>query len=145
MRFAHRLERARRLERLLEPLHAVDARDDDRRRQAQGVADTRSRSRARSQDDAVGQALHAEHADVLLHELGQHQLLEAAVVRVHHVQRHLHRVEREPVLARDFERVQVDARILVAGEADVAQLAGLLRLDERRCAPSSSKMRCGSS
>jgi hypothetical protein len=51
--------------------------------------------------------------------------------RVHDVQRHLHGVEREPVLGGDGERVEVNARILVAGEPDEPQLAGLPRLDER--------------
>ena len=54
---------------------------------------------------------------------GQHALLEAVVVRVHHVERHLHRVEVEVVLVRNLEHVLVDRRALVAGEADVAHLA----------------------
>ena len=68
----------------------------------------------------------------LADEPRQHDLAEAAVVRVHHVQRHLHRVEREAVRRGDGEHVQMDVRILVTGEADVAQLARLARLHERR-------------
>jgi hypothetical protein len=52
-------------------------------------------------------------------------------VRVHHVERHLHRVERDAMRARDLQHVEVDARVLVSGEADVAQLAGALRVSER--------------
>ena len=36
-----------------------------------------------------------------------------------------------PCRSRDFEHVQMDVRVLVAGEADVAHLAGLLGLDHR--------------
>ena len=122
----------RRLERLIENLHAVAAGDDDRRRQIQRVVQALDRRHGvRSQDDAVRHALHAEHADVLLHELGQDELLEAAEVRIHHVERHLHRVEREALLARHFEHVEMDVRILVPGEADVAELARLPRLEQR--------------
>ena len=56
---------------------------------------------------------------------------ERAEVRVHHVDRHLHGVEAEAMLLGDLEHVQVDLRILVPGEADVADLAGLLRLHRR--------------
>jgi hypothetical protein len=55
----------------------------------------------------------------------------AAVVRVHHIQRHLYGVEGEVVFTRELEGMQVNARIFVAGEADVADLAGPLRLDQR--------------
>ena len=51
-------------------------------------------------------------------------------MRVHHVEWHLHAVEHEPFALRNLEHVEVHARILVTGEADVAHLAGLLRCDE---------------
>ena len=89
--------------------------------------------------------LHAQDADLSLHQLRQDQLLEAAEVGVHHVERHLHGVEVEAVLLRDLEHVQVDVRVLVAGEADVADLAGLLGLDERFVGAASAKIRSGSS
>ena len=43
----------------------------------------------------------------------------------------LHGVELEPSAGRHFEHVQVNVRVLVAGEADVAELAGPLRFEER--------------
>ena len=58
---------------------------------------------------------------------GSTLLLEAAEVRVHDVERHLHGVEAEAVLGRHLEHAQVDQRIFVAGEADEADLARLLR------------------
>ena len=65
------------------------------------------------------------------HEVGQHEVTERPEMRVHDVERHLHGIEAEPALGRDLEHLEVDARVLVAREADVAQLAGLLGLDER--------------
>jgi hypothetical protein len=56
-------------------------------------------------------------------------------VRVHHVERQLRGVERHAVLARHLERVQVDARVLVPGEAQVAHLPRGLRLHERGVRP----------
>ena len=49
---------------------------------------------------------------------------------IHHVQRHLHGVEVEASLGRDIQHLEVDARILVAREADVSDLPGLLRCRE---------------
>jgi hypothetical protein len=53
----------------------------------------------------------------------QHLVGEAAEVRVHDVERHLYGVEVELVLARVVQHAQVDVRILVSSEADVAHLA----------------------
>ena len=86
---------------------------------------------ARSQDDAVCHALHAEHADLLLHQFRHDHPLKAAVMSVHHVERHLRGVKHEPVCARHFQHVQVDAGILMAGEADITNLPRLPRFDER--------------
>ena len=49
---------------------------------------------------------------------GQHLLLEAVEVGIHHVQRHLHGVEAETVAAGDLEHLQMDLGALVPGEAD---------------------------
>ncbi len=53
----------------------------------------------------------------------KHQFSKTAVVGIHDVERHLDRVEGEAVFIGHFQHVQMDKRILVAGEADVAQLA----------------------
>jgi hypothetical protein len=83
------------------------------------------------QDDAVCHALHAEHADLLLHQLGHNHPFKAAVMGVHDVERHLRRVEHEPVCAGHLQHVQVDAGIFMAGEADIAKLPRLPRFEER--------------
>ena len=54
-------------------------------------------------------------------------LLEAVEMRVHDVERHLHGVEAEAVPVGRLEHVAMDRRALVAGEADVADLALLAR------------------
>ena len=51
-------------------------------------------------------------------------------MRVHDVERHLAGIEVEAPLLRHGEHLQVDARILVAGKADVAELALFLGLHE---------------
>jgi hypothetical protein len=61
----------------------------------------------------------------------QHLALEAPEVCVHHVERHLDRVEAEAVRLRGVEHPVVHRRILVAGEADEADLARLARGGER--------------
>ena len=60
-------------------------------------------------------------------QLRQHLLLEAAEAGVEPVQRQLAAVEREVVR----QHLEVDGRILVTGEADVAHLALRARLLER--------------
>ncbi len=91
----------------------------------------RRRYRAGLQNVPVGQAFHAEDANVLPDELWEYELLEAAVVRVHDVERHLDGIEGEALLRRGREHVQVDSRVLVSGKADVAKLTCLTRLHER--------------
>jgi hypothetical protein len=129
---AHRAKGARRYECLLENLHAIDTGDDYRSRQVQGIVKALDRRHGvRLENDSVPHAFHAEHTDVLLHELGENQFFKAAVVGVHDVERHLHCVELEPALLCHFEHVEVDVRVLVSGEADVTELARFARLDER--------------
>src|SRR5208283_4858343 len=50
-------------------------------------------------------------------------------VRIHYVEWHLHRGGRKAVRERYFEHMQVDIGTLVAGESDVANLAGALRVE----------------
>ena len=80
-----------------------------------------------SQRVPVGERLHPQDGDPVLHQLGNHPTLEAAEVPVERVDRHLDGVEADPVRARHLEHVQVDVGALVAGEPDEADLAGLAR------------------
>ena len=80
------------------------------------------------QNDSVCHRLHAQHADLLLYEFRQNHLREATKMRVHHVQRHLHGVEVEAVILRDFQHIKMNVRIFVAGESDIANFASFLRL-----------------
>ena len=82
------------------------------------------------QDDSVGHGLHAQHSDFLFYQLGDYQLAEAAEVRVHYVQRHLRGIEMKAELARDFEHVQMNVRVLVSSEADIAHFAGFTGFDQ---------------
>src|SRR4029077_5452672 len=64
------------------------------------------------------------------HQNGQNFLFEAVEVRVHHVQRHLHGIEREAVSKSGLQHLQVDVGTFVASKSDVAQLALLLRFED---------------
>ena len=76
------------------------------------------------EDEVVAEGLHREDADSLLEGDGHDLMREGAEVGVHDVDRHLHGVEVEVVLLGDFEHAEVDGGVFVAGEADVANLAG---------------------
>ena len=56
----------------------------------------------------VAEALHAQRRNAFAVEHRQHFVGEAAEVRVHDIERHLHGVEVEAVLARFVEHAQVD-------------------------------------
>ncbi len=55
---------------------------------------------------------------------------EAAEVGIHWIERKLAGVEVEAPFVRHLQHALMDDGVLVAGEADEAELAGLLRLDE---------------
>src|SRR5580765_6373133 len=80
-------------------------------------------------DDRVTHGFHAQHADLLLHQLWKDKMRKTAVVGIHYVERHLHRVKAEAMLGRHFQHVQVDVRVLVAGKSDVTRLPCLLRFE----------------
>jgi hypothetical protein len=66
-------------------------------------------------------------------------LSKATEVSIHQVQGHLHSVELEPVLGGSFQYVEVNARILMPGEADEPNLARLFGGDESLHRPSGGK------
>ncbi len=82
------------------------------------------------QNDAVAHALHSKNADILFHKLRKHIVDKAAEVRIHHIHWHLNRIEPEIMRGRQVEHVQMDSRILVAGESDVAGLSRFLRSEK---------------
>jgi hypothetical protein len=51
---------------------------------------------------------HSEHPDLLLEQHGQDLVLKTAVMRVHHIQGHLHGIEPELMLRRRLKHVQMD-------------------------------------
>ena len=138
----HRLELADDLEVLVEHLLGIDPGDQRRDRQREDVAQCVLDRDARLGDDdaRAAQALHRQHADVALEQDRQHLLLEAAVVHVHHVERHL---DAGPLVGH-AQHLQVDDRVLVAGEAQVADLPSLTALSPVWIAPSAAKTQSGS-
>src|SRR5947208_8188789 len=125
-----RPEGPRGMERLLEALHRVAARDHDARRQVHRVMQALDRADGLAgRDLAIPEGLHPEDSDPLLHEDRQDLLLEALEVRVHHVQRHLDRVEPEPVLRGRLEHPEVNRGVLVSRETDIADPPRIPRLE----------------
>src|SRR5438309_1606329 len=86
---------------------------------------------AAHEDERIAHRLHPQHADVLLDQHGHDLFLEAVVMGIHHVQRHLHRVEPEPLRPRGVEHPEMDSGTLVTGASDVADFAGALRRRHR--------------
>src|SRR5262249_38989847 len=106
---------------LIEDLHAVDAGDDDGSWEMQGVLQAlESRNAFALQNVAAADRLHAENADVFLNQHGEDLFFEAAEMRVHDVERHLHSVEREVILVGEFEHAEMDAGVFVTGETSEA-------------------------
>src|SRR5207248_8894113 len=77
------------------------------------------------------EGLHTEWRDAFAIKHGQHFALEAAEVRIHHVERHLHGVEMEVVLSGEVKHAQVNRRILVACETDETDVARFLSFHHR--------------
>lgn len=127
-RLGHRLERAGDGEVLLEDAEGIDAADGGGHGQAHGVAQAFLDGDGAAGDHfaAAAEAFHAEHGEAAAGGLGQDLLLEAAEGGVKAVQGHLHGIEGEIVP----EHFQVDGGVLVAGEADEAHFALLLRLEQ---------------
>src|SRR5437016_1142057 len=131
-RLAQRAKAACRVQCLLEHHERVAARDHHAGRQAHGIMEAfDGRHRTAQQDEWIAQRLHSQHADVLLDQHGHDLLREAVVMGIHHVQRHLHRVEPEPLRPRGFEHPEVDDGTLMAGESDVTDLPCLPRRHHR--------------
>src|SRR2546427_1455127 len=129
---AQRAKAACRVQCLLEHGQRVAARDHHAGRQVHGIMEAfDGRHRAAHQDERIAHGLHPQHADTLLHQHRHDLLCEAVVMGIHHVQRHLHRIELEPVRAGGLEHPEMDGRTLVAGESDVADLPCALRRHHR--------------
>src|SRR5260370_24153125 len=77
----------------------------------------------------IAHRLHTEYADVVLEQDRQNFPFKTIEVRVHYVERHLNRIEGEAVLRGSRQHFQMNVRTFVAGEADKADLAGLLCLN----------------
>src|SRR5260370_6709023 len=123
-----RLECPRRLECLVQALHGIASVNDYRGRQIQRVVETLDRcGNARFQDVAEGDRFHAKDGGALFDKSWDNLMGEAAEVKIEYVQGHLAGIEMELMLGCDVEHTQVNGRVLMAGEADVTDLAGFLR------------------
>ncbi|MFZ1119017.1 MAG: hypothetical protein WAN81_02180, partial [Candidatus Binataceae bacterium] len=82
---------------------------------------------------------HAQDADVALSQGRKNQVFEAIEMGIHYIERHLHGVKCEAVATCGPQHVKMNLRTLVAGEADVSQLAGFFRVERRFDSASASE------
>src|SRR5262249_59225760 len=75
------------------------------------------------QNDAAAHRLHAQNANLVFQENWQHLLLKAVVMRIHYVQGHLHCIEMKLMGVGRSKHLQMNVRILMACEPDVANLS----------------------
>ena len=83
-----------------------------------------------SEETSVGQRFHGQHADARLHALGHHVGDEALVVGVGGVDRHLRGDHLHTPLFELLQHLEVGFVGLMAGEADVPDLALFLGLEK---------------
>src|SRR6266478_2498040 len=83
------------------------------------------------QDVTVSHGFHSQHSDALFHQLWKYIVSEAPEVRIHDVKRHLAGIKMETMLGRRLQHPEMYEWILMAGEAYVANLPGLLCLHQR--------------
>src|SRR5271165_99743 len=82
------------------------------------------------ENEMVAHGLHAEYPDVVFEQDGKHLLFEAFEVRVHYVERHLNGVKREAALCSGGQHFQMNIRTLMSCEADKADFAPFLSLQD---------------
>src|ERR1035437_9162689 len=141
-----RLEILHDLQVLIQHVHAVNAGDHRRGRKREGVGQALLwRGDLVLDDGAVGHGFHAKDGDSLLEKSRNDMPGEAPETGVEQIERHLATVEMEVVLGGDVQHPVVDDGILVAGEANVADFAGILRLLKGFNGPPSAKQRSASS
>src|SRR6185437_9781325 len=127
---AKRFEVASDTQVLLEYVHRVDAANEAGDVLAEGItAGFLGSTHFRGDETALvtvsaAKSLHADNADAEFIRLRHHEALKTAIVVVADVDGHLHGV---PLMA--LEHRQMNVWVFVAGEADEANLAGLLSLE----------------
>src|SRR2546422_9713364 len=128
----HRPEGPSGVDGLFEDLHGVAARDDAARGQVHRVVQSLDGTHGVAcRDLTISERLHPEDSDPLLHKDRQNPLFEALEVGVHHVQRHLDRVEPEAMICCRLEHPQMNRGTLVSRESDIADPPRVLRLERR--------------
>src|SRR5258705_3898280 len=94
------LKAARRIQRLLQDLYRIASGDYYASGKAHGIVQALDGAHCLAlENERVAHGLHAQHADVLLHQNRKHLGFEAAEMVVHHIERHLHSVKVE-IMAR---------------------------------------------
>src|SRR5260370_41452907 len=117
------MEGFRGLDGLIENLHSFTACDDDGSGQVERVMQAFHRSDSLAlQDVSIAHRFHSQNADAMIDQFWEHHMFEAAEVCVHQIERHLASIEMKLMLRRYIQHSQMDQRIFVSRETDVADL-----------------------
>src|SRR5262245_29992987 len=93
---AHGAKAAGCFQRLTQDLNRIASRDYHAGRKVHSIVKTLDwTDSVAPKDEWIAHWLHAQYADVLLHQNGKHRGFKAAEVMIHHVERHLHRIKLE--------------------------------------------------
>src|SRR5207245_6923867 len=124
---AHRLERLRSFERLVENFQAVDARYHGRGRQVERIMQAlEGRHGFALEDEGIPHRFHSEHPDLVRDQARENLMLETPKMCVHDVQWHLHGVKAEFVGRSDLQHPEMNERVLMPSKSDVTDLSGSL-------------------
>src|SRR5690242_17133187 len=75
------------------------------------------------EDEWIPHRFHPQDTDFIRYQSREHLMFKTSEMRIHDIQGHLHSVETDSVNCGDFQHPQMNERILMASETDVADLA----------------------
>src|SRR6266404_2617135 len=124
---AHRPERFRSFERLVENFQAVDARYHGGGRQVEGIMQALDRRDGFAlEDKGIPHRFHSEHPDLVGNQAREILMFETAKMCVHDVQWHLHGIKAEFVGRSHLQHAEMNERVLMPSKSDVTDLSGSL-------------------
>src|SRR5579884_2418060 len=129
----------------MKSLQGVAAVDDDGSRQVHSIMQAlRGAYNSAARNDAIGQGLHAQDANVMLHQYRQHLFRKAAIVRVHHIQRHLYGIKGKVVSKRRVEHFQMNIGVFMTRKPMYRILPAFFAASRASMVPPGAKTRSGS-
>src|SRR5438876_9442429 len=122
---AHRLERLRSFERLVENFQAINARYHGRGRQVERIMQALDGCHGFAlEDEGIPHRFHSEHPDLVRDQARENLMFETPKMCIHDVQWHLHGVKAEFVSRSDVQYQEMNERVLMPSKSDVTDLSG---------------------